>query len=576
MGEPTKPPFRCPACGTELRSPESPCPQCAAATTAARSDHPAAGQTAPAESAPAPIDDFEVKRQIGRGGMATVYEAYQRSMHRRVALKILDVSAIPSRKAEARFEREAWIGGRLNHRHVTTVYAQGVQGRSHYIAMELLPGGSLQDAITRAQQSRKEASSDSAWRAEHIRSVVGLFVGVADALGHVHSHGIVHRDIKPSNLLLSEDGGRLVLTDFGLARDETASRMTRGGDLLGTLRYMSPEQLLAHRARVDHRSDIWSLGVSLYEAVTLDLPFSAESEEAYLTAVSGKEPVPARRRDRAVPRDLETILIRCLERDPDRRYASAAELRDDLERFLDDRPVMARRPGVLTRTARFARRQRILLATGAVAVALALVGAKLVGDQLRHRRDIERLSWTLEQMIGSEAGPEDIDPRWTRLEQVLHDEVADAPDGPIAVLARRAVADLSITTASFGLVSDLPQLTLAVPNRRFDPGLEYFYVADVEWAWDGGPWEPVASTISYHGAPGGMSSSLRLGNVLTADELRSGPHRADLRVTVSFYRPEAVPVDSLPLHGTQSISWDSSVPPWPSVRRGLRFGVWIR
>jgi eukaryotic-like serine/threonine-protein kinase len=114
---------------------------------------------------------------------------------------------------------------------------------------------------------------------------------VADALEHVHGQGVVHRDVKPLNLLLTKDGSRLLLTDFGLARDEEASRLTRRGDFLGTVRYMSPEQLLAQRVRVDRRSDIWSLGVSLYEAVALELPYSGDSEEAYLSAVSTKEPL---------------------------------------------------------------------------------------------------------------------------------------------------------------------------------------------------------------------------------------------------------------------------------------------
>ena len=142
--------------------------------------------------------------------------------------------------------------------------------------------------------------------------MVRLFVGLADALEHVHRAGVVHRDIKPLNLLVVEGRECLLLTDFGLAGDETASRMTRRGDFMGTIRYMSPEQLLAHRTRVDHRSDIWSLGASLYEAVTLDLPFSAPSEEAYISAVAMKEPIAARTRNRSVPHDLETILMKCL------------------------------------------------------------------------------------------------------------------------------------------------------------------------------------------------------------------------------------------------------------------------
>ncbi len=170
--------------------------------------------------------------------MGTVYEAFQESMRRKVALKILDAGLFPSNKQVHRFEREAWIAGRLNHPNIVKVFGQGTEGNTHYIAMELLSGRSLQDAIRDAKKSRDEASSsDSAWRTGHVRRTVELFVGLADALGHVHQQGIVHRDIKPGNLLLEDDDSRLLLTDFGLARDVDASRVTRRGDFFGTVRY---------------------------------------------------------------------------------------------------------------------------------------------------------------------------------------------------------------------------------------------------------------------------------------------------------------------------------------------------
>ena len=246
--------------------------------------------------------------------------------------------------------------------------------------MELVEGESLAAEIHKARSKREQApQSDLSWRAGHTRQAVSLFVGVAEALHYVHDHGIVHRDIKPLNLLLTKDGSRLLLTDFGLARDKEVSRMTRRGDLMGTIRYMSPEQLLAQRVKVDHRTDIWSLGVSLYEAVTLELPYSGDSEEAYMSAVSMKEPLPARRRNRAVPRDLETVLMECLERDPERRYATAGELKQDLVRFLEDRPVLGRRPGVVLKMARFSKRHRVSLAAAAMTalLAVALLGALL-------------------------------------------------------------------------------------------------------------------------------------------------------------------------------------------------------
>ncbi|MFC2173165.1 serine/threonine protein kinase [Acidobacteriota bacterium] len=144
----------------------------------------------------------------------------------------------------------------------------------------------------------------------------------------------------------------------GLARDIDATRMTKRGDLLGTIRYMSPEQLLANRTDIDHRSDIYSFGVSLYEALTLDLPYEGDSEEAFIGAVSTKDPIPARSRNPDIPLDIETILMKCLERDPDKRYSSAEELKEDLIRYLDDRPVLARRPGFFQKSTRFIKRHR--------------------------------------------------------------------------------------------------------------------------------------------------------------------------------------------------------------------------
>lgn len=226
------------------------------------------------------VGEFRIDRKLGSGGMGTVYAAYQQSMHRTVALKVLPPGLAFDSSGLQRFEREAWIAGNLNHPNIVRVYGQGTAGGTHFIAMELVEGDSLYGEIEKAREERKaRRESDSKWRATYIRRIVEQFAAVADALHYVHERGIVHRDIKPMNLLHDRAGNRLLITDFGLARDEAASRMTRQGDFMGTVRYMSPEQLLANRAKVDHRSDIWSLGVSLYEALTLDLPYSAPTEE---------------------------------------------------------------------------------------------------------------------------------------------------------------------------------------------------------------------------------------------------------------------------------------------------------
>ena len=468
----------CPACGSPMSPDEQICPHCGRDTadlttkrlaSPPRRRHPVEDHAA--------IGDFSIVREIGRGGMGTVYEARQESMHRTVALKILDAGAIPSRKTEARFEREAWIGGRLSHPNIVKVYAQGVEGRSHYIAMELAGGESLHSEIREARARRAEVASDSSWCAGHIHRMVSLFADVASAFYYVHQRGVVHRDIKPSNLVLSEDGSRLMITDFGLARDAESASLTRPGDFMGTVRYMSPEQLLAQRIKVDHRSDIWSLGVSLYEAVTLDLPYSGDSEEAFIGAISAKDPIPARARESAVPRDLETVLMKCLERDPERRYASAAELEQDLRRFLADEPVLARRPGRLLKAARFAKRRRALVAVVVVAVAVLSVFGARSSHQNRLR---EGCAATLARLEGKG--------RVTEYEAWLaigRQRDPDEQELREAFLSGDLPADLRLRFARYLLQPDM-KFGLYVDRTEFGRWSDALYASIIEWHWDWG------------------------------------------------------------------------------------------
>ena len=228
------------------------------------------------------LGDFQIVRMLGAGGMGCVYEAYQPSMRRKVALKVLTPGAIPSSGLASRFEREAWIAGRLSHPNIVRAYSQGIDSGIHYIAMELVDGISLAAEIQCAKAEADRGAPSATPYANRVRHMISLFMQVADALGHVHENGIIHRDIKPQNLLLTKDSSRLLLTDFGLARENTSDQLTRRGDFLGTIRYMSPEQLLSQRVKVDRRTDIWSLGVSLYEAVTLSCPTSGKPRKPTL------------------------------------------------------------------------------------------------------------------------------------------------------------------------------------------------------------------------------------------------------------------------------------------------------
>ena len=225
----------------------------------------------------------------------------------------------------------------------------------------------------------------------HAREIARLGIQAAEALDHAHSLGVVHRDIKPANLMV-DSKAELWITDFGLARFRGDLSLTRSGDLVGTLRYMSPEQALARRGVVDQRTDIYALGLTLYEMLTLRPAFDGRDHSDLLRQIAQEEPVPPRRLDPAIPRDLETIVMKASCKEPAGRYATAQELADDLARFLDDRPILARRPTVLERTMRWARRHRQIVLTAVTVLVLALAGgAAVVGLQAKKtRQDLQR------------------------------------------------------------------------------------------------------------------------------------------------------------------------------------------
>src|SRR5262245_21831327 len=301
------------------------------------------------------LGDFEIVRVVGRGGMGIVYEAIQTSLKRRVALKVLGTSLGLTPKAVERFQREATAAAKLHHTNIVPVYSTGDERGIHFYSMELIDGIGL-DAVIRQIREPDKAASTPACLAELITTgaytpadplteyaradssvstsanqfdrIAAMIADVADALHHAHHNGVTHRDIKPSNLLLSTDG-RLSITDFGLARMLEQPGMTMTGEFVGTPAYMSPEQITAGRVPVDARTDIYSLGATLYEVLTLRPPFVADGRDRLLAMVIHKEPAPLRSVNPSVPRDLETICLKCLEKDPDRRYANAQELADD-------------------------------------------------------------------------------------------------------------------------------------------------------------------------------------------------------------------------------------------------------
>jgi eukaryotic-like serine/threonine-protein kinase len=221
------------------------------------------------------------------------------------------------------------------------------------------------------------ATLNSIHSTAYFRRIAGLGVQAAEALDYAHGMGVIHRDIKPANLLL-DDQGQIYIADFGLAQLQGDSRLTRTGDLVGTLRYMSPEQTTARHGVVDHRADLYSLGATLYELLTLAPAFDAPHRGALLRQIADEEPPAPRQRNRAIPVDLETIVLKAMAKQPHRRYATAKELAEDLGRFLEHRPITARRPTVAERTSKWIRRHRAIVCTAAV---LLLVSGVVVAHE---------------------------------------------------------------------------------------------------------------------------------------------------------------------------------------------------
>jgi serine/threonine protein kinase/Flp pilus assembly protein TadD len=360
-----------------------------------------------AESLPAePLGDFRILREIGRGGMGVVYEAEQRSLGRRVALKVLPFAGALDAKQLQRFKNEAQAAAHLHHTHIVPVHYVGCERGVHFYAMQFIEGQSLAGVIAALRAANQQPAGPlstqtvdaasgqvlpapgattapvaalSTWRATKdaafFRTVAQLGIQAAEALDHAHQHGVIHRDVKPANLLL-DGAGQLWVTDFGLAQMQGDARLTLSGDLVGTLRYMSPEQALAKRVVVDHRTDLYSLGVTLYELLTLEPAFAAEDRQELLRQIAFEEPQPPRRRDRTIPAELETIVLKAMEKNPADRYGTAQELADDLERFLKDEPIRARRPTLVQRARKWSRRHRPLVAAAAlVGFLAALLGA---------------------------------------------------------------------------------------------------------------------------------------------------------------------------------------------------------
>jgi len=398
----------------------------AAAPPQASSPPPATGEAASSE----PLGDFSIVREIGRGGMGVVYQAVQLSLGRPVALKVLPFAATLDPRRLQRFHNEARAAACMHHPNIVPVYAVGEVRGVHYYAMQLIEGQNLADLIADLRRAEpptpsgrngsppsKDATGSelnqpaplnctapdtqrfvgaqlTTQRAgrnlDYFRTVAGLIAQGAEGLDYAHGMGIIHRDVKPANLIV--DGRRNVwLTDFGLAQFRADAGLTLTGDLVGTLHYMSPEQAGGQRALIDHRTDVYSLGATLYELLTLRPIFDGTDRPTVLHQVLHDEPRPPRSITKAIPPELETIVLKAVNKAPADRYATVRDLADDLHRFLRNEPIRARLPTVPQRARKFMRRHPSLLVASIILLVLLTLTSIVSAWLIRGSYERERL-----------------------------------------------------------------------------------------------------------------------------------------------------------------------------------------
>jgi eukaryotic-like serine/threonine-protein kinase len=401
-----------------------------------------------------PLGDYRILREAGQGGMGIVYEAIQLSLGRRVALKVLPFAATMDPRRLQRFKNEAQAAAQLHHTNIVPIYAVGCERGVHYYAMQLIEGKTLAAVIAELRQGGAGAAEAAPTEPVaglvterstpgpgFFRTAARLGVQAAEALEHAHQFGVIHRDVKPANLLVDAHG-HLRVTDFGLALGPDDAGLSVTGELVGTLRYVSPEQASARRGLVDHRTDVYSLGATLYELLTLRPVFDAADRRELLRQIAEEEPLPPRRLRKDVPRELETIVLKALRKEVHERYATAGELADDLRRFLEDRPIQARRPTLPERLARWSRRHRSLVWTAAALLLVAVAALAVNHVLIVREQDRTRAAYDREAEARQRA---EANFRQARTAVDSFSEVAiDLPDDPALQEVRRKLLEPSL------------------------------------------------------------------------------------------------------------------------------------
>ena len=287
-------------------------------------------------------DDYEIVRELGRGGMGVVYLASQQSLGRDIAVKVLRPGELTYGPLVRRFMEEARHLARLRHPNIVSVYEIGEAEGEPYFTMDYVEGESLANVLYTEHLSPSRTLT--------------ILKQAAEAVQHAHSHGIIHRDLKPGNILLDANHQAYV-TDFGLARDMTQNaNLTRSGEIMGTPAYMAPEQARGESDLIGEATDVHALGAVMYEMLTGMAPYGCDSPANVLVRLLKDDPQPLRRLDRRIPRDLETMCLKALSKSPAQRYASVRAFLEDIRRFESGEPVLARRPGAMYHTIKFIRR----------------------------------------------------------------------------------------------------------------------------------------------------------------------------------------------------------------------------
>lgn len=386
---------------------------------------------------PAQIAGYDIVREIGRGGMGIVYEAIDPELKRSIALKVLPNSALWKLNVAERFRKEAEVIARLNHQHIVPVFACGASEGTQYFALQLIPGRNLKQVLEEWNRGSTNATpSGRQFPDPHLVAKIGRQVAIA--LDYAHSLGIAHRDVKPANLILDNDN-HVWVTDFGLAKlTGEDSALTITGDILGTLRYMSSEAINGDGGP---SGDIYSLGITLYELLTLRPAFDGE-RSGLLSQVLHTTPTRPRLINSSIPRDLETVILKATAKSPSDRYGSVAELADDLNRFLEDRPVRARRLNRLQRFGRWARREPLAAGLTVGIFAVLMLGLMLTSwfyqDAVKANRESQLRLVELDATAGLRLIEADdpiasLQPSLVALKRLTTESLPDDSDGGLAL-----------------------------------------------------------------------------------------------------------------------------------------------